>query len=182
MKRKFKLITSIASLGLSLALMVVGVFAAATPQITVDGTVSFAAENVFATITGVKGTGENTTWANALENIVYEVGTEDAQTMTVGEINLSDAVTTGGYKITVTSDFDATSNARVRITSTLPETVSGQGYTVTYTGDANWTTATTTGLTGGQSAVLTVTVVVNPAIANATFTQDIGTLITLARA
>ena len=182
MKRKFKLITSIASLGLSLALMVIGVYAAATPQISVEGTVSFAAENVFATISGVKGTGASTTWATALEDVVYEVGTEDAQAMAVGEIVLSDAITTGGYQITITSNFDPTSNALVKITSTLPQTITAQGYTVTFAGDANWTTATTTGLTGGQSAVLTVTVEVNPAVANATFTQDIGTTITLARA
>lgn len=182
MKRKFKLITSIASLCLALVLMVFGVYAAATPQITISGTVSFAAEHVFATITGVKGTGASTGWATTLQEIEYTVNTEEAQTMAVGEIALSDAVTTGGYKITVTSDFDAASNSKVKITSTLPDTITGSGYTITFTGDANWTTATTTGLTGGQSAVLTVTVEVNPALADATFTEDIGTTITLARA
>ena len=182
MKRKFKLITSVASLCLALVLMVFGVHAAVSPQITVSGTVSFKAENVFATITGVKGTGADTGWATTLQQIVYDVETEDAQSIAVGEISLTDAVTTGGYKITVTSDFAAASNTKVKITSTLPTTVTGTGYTITFTGDANWTTATTTGLSGGQSATVTVTVDVNPALADATFTDDIGMTITLDRA
>ena len=181
MKKKFKLITSVASLCLALTLMVFGVHAATAPQITVSGSVSFTATNVLATITGVKGTGESSTWATTLTEIEYGLNTEDAQTMAVGEIALTDLIATGGYKITITSDFDPSSATKVLITSTLPATITGTGYTITFEGDSNWTTATTTGLTGGQSATVTVTATVNPALANATFTQDIGMTITLDR-
>lgn len=182
MKRKFKLITSVASLCLALTLMIFGVHAATAPQITVSGSVSFSASNVLATITGVKGTGASTGWTTTLTEIEYTVGTEDAQTMAVGDISLTDAIPTGGYQITVTSDFNASSASKLMITSTLPSTITGTGYTVTFEGDTNWTTATTTGLTGGQSATVTVTVTVDPALANATFTQDIGMTIALDRA
>ena len=182
MKRKFKLITSVASLCLALTMMIFGVRAATNPQITVTGTVSFSATNVLATISGVKGTGVDTTWTTDLQDIVYTVGTADAQSMDVGTISLTDAVTSGGYKITVTSDFASGSNSLIKITSELPSTITGTGYTVSYTGDANWTTATTTGLTAGASTTVTVTITVDPAVASATFTEDIGMSIVLERA
>jgi hypothetical protein len=50
MKRKFKLITSVASLCLAIALMAFGVYAAAKPTVTVTGSVTFTATHVYADI------------------------------------------------------------------------------------------------------------------------------------
>ena len=51
MKRKFKLITSVASLCLAIALMVGGVFAATNPTVAINGSVSFTAtKHVYATV------------------------------------------------------------------------------------------------------------------------------------
>lgn len=184
MKRKFKLITSVASLCLAIALMGVGVFAATAPSITVTGSVSFTASNVLATVSGVKGTGADTNWTTALTSHSYEAGTTEADhTLEVGTIALSDATATGGYKITITSDFDAASSAKLKITTTLPTTKTGTGYEITFVGDANWTTATSTGLAGGQSATVTVTATFDPAVASSTTSAiDFGMSIKLARA
>lgn len=50
MKRKFKLITSVASLCLAIALMAFGVYAAANPTVTVTGSVTFNATHVYADV------------------------------------------------------------------------------------------------------------------------------------
>ena len=50
MKRKFKLLTSVASLCVAVALMAFGVYAAATPEVKLSGTVSFTANNVIADV------------------------------------------------------------------------------------------------------------------------------------
>lgn len=50
MKRKFKLITSVASLCLAIALMAFGVYAAANPTVTVTGSVTFSATHVYADV------------------------------------------------------------------------------------------------------------------------------------
>ena len=50
MKRKFKLISSIASLTAAVALLAVGVFAVGTRTVNVQGTVNFIATNVSATV------------------------------------------------------------------------------------------------------------------------------------
>ena len=55
MKRRFKLITSIASLTAAVALTVAGVYAAAIRQVDITGSVSFTAQNVDATVVVEEG-------------------------------------------------------------------------------------------------------------------------------
>ena len=72
MKRKFKLLTSVASLCVAVALMAFGVFAATNPSVKLSGTVSFTAKNVLAeVVVKVDGTQHG-------EKIVFDAATPES--------------------------------------------------------------------------------------------------------
>ena len=103
MKKKFKLLTSIASLGLALALGVFGVLAATQYSVSVNSTVSFEANNVNVTIQVIEsapgtaisyeGQGTSTTVIN-----------DDADAFELGDNKLDDTNVKYGYKVIVTNN------------------------------------------------------------------------------
>lgn len=117
MKRRFKLLASIASLTAAVALLVVGVLAATPRTFSVDGTVSFEASNIAATVVVSERHGTDE-WA-VVKTLVYTVdgmvtvdgGAPEAQlTLTFEDLltgTLSDTVLTYEYKIDVTNNFTA---------------------------------------------------------------------------
>ena len=77
MTLKTKLITSVSMFFLVVALLVVGVWAVSTAQVTMGGTISFNATNIYATITG---TIEGATNAKAMTPLEYSAKTEPNDT------------------------------------------------------------------------------------------------------
>ena len=199
MKRKFKLLTSVASLCLAIALMVGGVFAATNPKLTVSGTVSFSAVNVFATVSAketLPGGSES-----SLGEYVYEAGTASKDTADnfqlnkdggedAGKVALDDVNVTYTYNVTITSDFDTTSKATVIVNITnLPELPAGQvdgAYSLSIVASGDYDTAPTEAaaaytLKGGESVTLTVTFTVDPAKAETIENHDLGMAFNLTR-
>lgn len=121
MKRKFKLITSIASLTAAVALLAVGAFAAGSRNIDVIGTVRFTAENVDATIEVFEGYaakagdtvdyGEGPNGEGPIGEVVFRANSggnqawEEVKLGEYGEITLNDSRHVYSYKITVTNTF-----------------------------------------------------------------------------
>lgn len=197
MKRKFKLFTSIASLCLAVALMAFGVYAATAPTLNVTGSVSFSASNVYATVKVEKHEAAATigdTWTEVLAETTFDESTAAAsegnynETAAVGTLALTDANVTAAYRVTITSDFSDSSDAKVVVTPTnLPTLKNEDGFTNTLKysvngGDAaDFTTAVE--LTGGQTIVITYTISVDPTVASSTTDAiDAGMLLTLSRA
>ncbi len=77
MSLKTKLITSASMFFLVVALLVVGVWAVSTAQVTMGGTISFNATNIYATITG---TIEGASNAKAMTTLEYSAKTEPSDT------------------------------------------------------------------------------------------------------
>lgn len=184
MKRKFKLITSIASLCLAVALMGVGVFAATAPKVTVSGNVSFTASNVLAVVTGYKAepAATYTEAGTATATINYEVSTADAQTLGFGAFAYTDTNVVGGYRINVKNNFAAGSTATVKVkTAAIPATtVSGFTITVQYEGTA-WDGSEKV-LNAQADADIIVTVTVDAALAASGATiPNIGFVLDLTR-
>ena len=172
MKRKFKLITSVASLCLAVALMAFGVYAATAPSVTVTGSVSFAASNVLASYK-VEEHAAATEIAEASYTVNKEgsftTTTSDADgavTATLSELKLDDVKLTASYRFTITSDFAADSAAKVVVKVTAPADVDANGivekttYSVTANAEGNYE------LAGGASLVVTYTITVDPAVAS----------------
>lgn len=170
MKRKFKLITSVASLCLAVALMAFGVYAAATPSVTVTGSVSFGATNVLASYkveqhAAAATLGAYTEKANGSFTTTTS-DTDGAVAVTLDELKLDDVKVTASYRFTITSDFDATSAAKVVVKVTAPAEVDANGITehVEYS-----KTAAASGnyeLAGGEELVVTYTITIDPAVAS----------------
>lgn len=171
MKRKFKLITSVASLCLAVALMAFGVYAATAPSVTVNGSVSFAASNVLASYKAEqaeaaatlgeyveKGKGSFTTTTSDVDGAV---------TIALDELKLDDVKVTASYKFTITSDFAADSAAKVVVKVTAPAEVNAGGITehVEYSKEA--AASGNYELAGGENLVVTYTITVDPAVASA---------------
>ncbi len=170
MKRKFKLITSVASLCLAVALMAFGVYAATAPSVTVTGSVSFAASNVLASYKVEqaeaaatlgeyveKGKGSFTTTTSEADGAV---------TVALDELKLDDVKLTASYRFTITSDFSADSAAKVVVKVTAPAELGKDGitedvtYSVTANAEGNYE------LAGGENLVVTYTITVDPAVAS----------------
>lgn len=195
MKRKFKLLTSIASLCLAVALMAFGVYAATAPTLNVTGTVSFSASNVYATVTMQQGTAKDldsiTLNDVTVTNGVWTVETADANANATAnaDANLTDTTPAYKYVITIKSDFSEGSQALVKGTfgDSIPSS-SDTGVTVTAKISVNDGEATDIAANGtfeipaSKTAVITVTVVVDPALADSTVSVDTGLSISFARA
>ncbi|MGI5842404.1 MAG: hypothetical protein ACOX6H_03865 [Christensenellales bacterium] len=121
MKRKFKLISSIASLTAAVALLAVGVFAAATARtIDVTGTVGFTASNIAATVK-IYETVDGVMGATPIKTLVYTTDGKiqvDGATATTDnyaqqtftgllDVSLTDSVLFYSYKIVIENDFEA---------------------------------------------------------------------------
>lgn len=182
MKRKFKLITSVASLCLAVALMAFGVYAATAPSVTVNGSVSFAASNVLASwkveqhaaaaaiAEGNYKAKADVTCEGKFETTTKDTDAEAKPSVTLDELKLDDVNLTASYRMTITSDFDASSNATVKVKLTAPADVNANGITETTVVTINGAAATKDGefyvLEGGQVLVVTYTITVEPAVAS----------------
>ena len=200
MKRKFKLLTSVASLCLAIALMVGGVFAATNPKLTVSGTVSFSAVNVFATVSA-KETLPGGSETSLGDDFVYAAGTESKAPADefqlnkdggekAGKVELDDVNVEYTYNVTITSNFATTSKATVIVNITnLPELPAGQvenAYSLSIVASGDYDTAPTEAaaaytLKGGESVTLTVTFTVDPAKAETIENHNLGMAFNLTR-
>ena len=194
MKRKFKLITSVASLCLAIALMAFGVYAASAPKLTVSGTVSFNAENVYATVRIQKGKGttlEGITLNDvAVTNGVWTTGTsnENAQAAANVDETLDDQNVAYKYVVSIKNDF--TQNVAIQGTfgtqiPALTAGTTGAELTATVAGGATGDGAVaangTFTIAAGETATITVTLVINPAVAAANISANLGMVINFAR-
>ena len=155
MKKKVKLITTIASLCLAVALMAFGVYAALNVSYTIKNTVSYsAAANVKATITYTTELGnatatvgeEETPYSTVTDKVIFTdtigntdkaTGTEEIGDLTLTAVNLAQNMT---FKYTVTIKNNALSTDAYQtlyVKLTLPgddATVETAGYKITVTG------------------------------------------------
>ena len=149
MKRKIKLIISIASLTLSMALVMFGVYAAATARQTeITGTITFTTTNVRATVAVYEYTGTTAPDPLGVNNLAGEkqflYGTEGQEGATItlgtkvggtgGNIPMSESVTTYNFVVKITNDFTSGN-----ITVSLP-TISGVSGVITVTPTVDSTT------------------------------------------
>lgn len=113
MKRKFKLLTSVASLCLAVALMAFGVYAAARPTVSITGTVTFQAKNVFADVEVYKYVGaskieaDGDGWTKVEDTISFDNTDNAGKTVNIGELGLDDTNLVAQYKIVVKNTFTA---------------------------------------------------------------------------
>ena len=186
MKRKFKLVTAIASLTAAIALLMFGVYAAGVRTVDVTGTVSFAATNVQATVT-VYSNKAATVATTDNEEGTYSF--TDTTTNTVGgditgvDVTLGDDDYTWSYLVVITNTF-GTGGASVAV-SVVPPTAPAEW--VTYTEKSG----TDLGALGAFNAAATIpaqgthywlfTYVINPAIAPAAANFAIDSEYVLAR-
>lgn len=179
MKRKFKLLTSVASLCLAVALMAFGVYAAATPKVTISGTVSFNATNVFATVTVYAGTGEESGW-QVVQTLRYDAtqGENEATVQIPAEkLTLNDTTTTCGYKVVITNDFTGDALLNIAITDTEPSPVAGWTF-----GEVGEDGKTEAGLAAADAShTWGRTFTVNPAAAAATGTHTVNCVVNINR-
>ena len=161
MKKKVKLITTFASLGLALALMVFGVYAATTKSFNIQTQVGFqATAHVQATVTITEtdayAKAATPSYAAAVADGLTDgkmsisrsaegVDTDGIKDILLGEVTLSDEATCYSYKVTIKNDDK---NNNLTITFTAADKTA-DGYKVTFTGEK------TTTLTPGQSAEYT---------------------------
>ena len=178
MKRKFKLLTSVASLCLAVALMAFGVYAAATPKVTISGTVSFNATNVFATVTVYAGTGAESGW-DIVQTLTYDATQgEDAPTVQIpaDKLKLTDTITTCGYKVVIRNDFTGDALLNIEIADTAPSPAEGWSF-----GEVGSEDLTGAGLAAGASHTWGRTFTVNPAAAAATGTHTVNCVVNINR-
>ena len=181
MKRKFKLISSIASLTAAVALLVVGVAAAGTRNVGVDGTVGFTATKVNASVVvsekrnnaeDFTPLGEAQTFSATLE------GNQTGEDVVLEAITLNDEnILVYEYRIQVTNTFTADNDILVVFdwTNYEGEAVPTQaGMTIVLTGDVEQTIAPT------EVATYIVTVTVeNPTQIPTALDLDISSSVTM---
>lgn len=112
MKRKFKLITAVASLSLAIIFLGMGIYAAATDrQVGINGTITIKAERVAATVT-VKQKYGNDAFAPIGSAIQFKIDSEANQARGTkqlgdaeGKIALSEAQTVYAFQVSIKNDF-----------------------------------------------------------------------------
>ncbi|MGI5842190.1 MAG: hypothetical protein ACOX6H_02725 [Christensenellales bacterium] len=173
MKRKFKLITAVASLSLAIIFLGMGIYAAATDrQIGVTGTITITAERVAATVIVQQRYGTTGNYNAIGAPIQYQLTGEANQARGTkqlgdnGAIALSETVVVYSFQIVITNDFAAAVKIGVN-----PKTVSvGENNSyLTISQDVKLGESTPT-LTNGmyevpaeQVLTMTYTYTVNPA-------------------
>ena len=150
MKKKVKLITTIASLGLALALMAFGVYAAVTASFSVTTQVSFqATAHVKATVTvtetaALAAAPQASDYANSAATGLTDgkmsitrsstgQDTNGLVDLTLAEVKLREDATYYSYKVVIHND-DAENSLTVTATTA---TQTGTGYTVTFDKNGN---------------------------------------------
>ena len=193
MKKRVKLLTTIASLCLAVALMAFGVYAATNITATVTNTVSFTAtENVKATLT----------YSTSLTNATLEEGaaytnktdeewavlvgkpTEEVDVLPLGDLTFeqtSEANIVYTYTITITNNAkagDAFQYLLVELTTDPTDPGTDYGYTVVVEGAFASTTKAIVN-PGDASINYTVKITINPALAYPATPVDLGSAIKL---
>ena len=188
MKKKVKLITTIASLGLALALMAFGVYAATSATFNVSTTVTFqATQHVKVTVTGLE-TAALTAAPQASDYVTAP--TNNGQSLNRTETGadqgaLADMVFTGvtltetnyiySYKITIQND-DAENAVAVKFTVPAAPAADA-GYTVAWDGEE--ATSIPAANTQNDSDCVTVTCTVTVTRRNGTAVAVDSSLLTL---
>lgn len=168
MKRKLKIVGTLASLGLSLAMLVIGVYAATTVSFNITANVQFAVTDVFVDVEGKvfadpvasKGTtqvGETfsatsysgTTPSAALSKTSWAIGTTDftsTKDCIVYTLKITNVAKSGSVNVTVSS---------------LPVAITGTSVTSKYKVDAgseaNLAEATAIPVNAGSYVTITIT-------------------------
>lgn len=180
MKRRIKFVTSVASLTLAMVLMMAGVWAAATRQVAISGTLSFTGSNVEATVTVYQSTSATFTLPATNIAIVGTATTFTGATQTGADVALtpalSDTVTKYTFVVKIEGKFPAGSASNIAVDVTVPTAPAQAWLTLTHSGAATAPTAAATGTTAADVASIngitgvyyyTFTYTANPATAPA---------------
>lgn len=180
MKRRIKFITSVASLTLAMVLMMAGVWAAASRQVAINGTLSFTGSNVEATITVYQSNSATFTLPSTNIAVVGTPTTLSGANQNGADVSLtpalSDTVTKYTFVVKIEGKFPSGSASNIAVDVTVPTAPSQAWLTLTHTGSATAPTAAATGTTAADVASIngvtgvyfyTFTYTANPAAAPA---------------
>ena len=184
MKRKIRLIVSVASLALSMALAMAGVYAAATTrQAAITGTISFRTENVRAEVTVFEYIGAAPGALDETHRAGYKGFTPADQTgldvtlgTKVGGTGGSIPMTDANNTYTIVVRIKNNNNPGAINVTVVPPSVSGAGLAMTPT---NGTSPIAAGTTQEWKYVFTVT---PGSVTGSTLTSAISASFTLANA
>ena len=183
MKRKFKLLTSVASLCLAVALMAFGVYAATQPKVSITGSVTFKANNVFADVevykyvgaSAIEANGEG--WTRVGNTLSFNNTDYTDKTAAIGEMALNDTNLVAQYKIVVKNKFSAPATDKVYCKVAAPAAhINGLPTGVEYT------PGTLEGEATATDFVFVGTYTVDPAAATFNAIDLEGTQVTISRA
>lgn len=176
MKRKIKLLSSIASLGLTLAIMTVGVLAAASHSLSVNNTISFnIGTNIAFDLTGsvyTPSSNDRDTLGSAVETYNGNINSVDVTTTTISDtwdttgITLSQESDSVVWVFTVKNTGENTINVSVADSANLAMTgtditnkniVKDTGYSVNVSYANDTTTSNTQSAATDETITVTVT-------------------------
>jgi hypothetical protein len=180
-KRQFKLLASVVSLALVIAIVTVGVWALNSYSVSITNSVAYTATGqVMATISGTKAAGENTTLKTGggviddvtIDNTIVENGTFE-----IGNVELTATVEGPGeevvfiYTVTVTNDYTTahTGNTSLKVTFTAPTNGTNGDVEVAYTGVTGAAAVTTLAPQGSVTMTVTITFDANVTFADETY-------------
>ena len=115
-KRRFRIICTVIAMVLVTIMMSVGIYAATRGVINGSGTVTFTAEDVFATVTAVKQ--KNSDAEQTLDTITFNATTNPGEATSTKNLSLGDFAFTKATDVwvltlSITNDFAEGSNAGV---------------------------------------------------------------------
>ena len=178
MKKKFKLLTSIASLGLALAVMAFGVFAATAHQVDITSSIKFEANNVNVSISVVESAPAATIDYSG-EAKTASVTTGDGLVELSEKAAMDDTKVKYGYQVTITNLGGTKVAFAVVVT---PDNDSLTGVTVTVApAYANTTLEAAGAAENKDKLVYTVEVTIDPNVAMDIAELDLSTQFTLTR-
>lgn len=149
MKRNIRIVSTLTTMLLVIAIMCVGIFAATQINVTGNGTLTFSAEDVYATVTvdhQAEGDGGVKTWTFDKDT---DPGIEMTESLHFADIAVDRATRTATVTVTVQNDFGADtgikiSAALVVTSNTEFVTVSGTETATVSAGEENKKTFTVT--------------------------------------
>ena len=117
-KRRFRIICTVIAMVLVTIMMSVGIYAASQGVINGSGTVTFKAQDVFATVTTVKQ--KNSETEQNLDKITFNATTNPGEAtstknLSVGDFAFTKATDVWVLKLSITNDFTEGSNAGVAL-------------------------------------------------------------------
>jgi hypothetical protein len=161
MKRRIKFFTSVASLTLAMFLAMTGVWAAASRQVAISGTLTFSSSNVSATIKVYQSTASTFTLPSTdVEQVGTDLefsitGNQDGRDVTLSPA-LNDTTTKYTFIVMVQGGFPAGSSSKIDIDLTAPTVPSGGAGWLTLTHSGNATAPTAPVASGTTAADRTI--------------------------